>query len=100
MNPDRKREIETRAAEAASVSAPIDWPAILNEIDARGLRASELARAVGTSWSALAALRSGRNAEPRDLLARRLLRVLDCLRGEVPHETYFYAKSSAGKITQ
>jgi hypothetical protein len=93
----RKRERELHAAQAALVCAPFDWPAIIDEIAALGLTMAELARAVGTSWSALAALRSGRNAEPRDLLARRLLRVLDCLRGEVPHESHFYTES---QITQ
>jgi hypothetical protein len=84
----RRRDKELRAAQAALGCAPLDWPAIIDEIAARGLTMAELARAVGSSEAAIAALGRGRTQEPRDLLARRVLAVRDWLRS-VSREPYF-----------
>jgi hypothetical protein len=80
-------DLEALALSAADACPPYDWPAIIEEIDHAGLCMAALARACRCSEPSIAALRRGRTQEPRDLLARRILAVRECVL-TVPHETY------------
>jgi transcriptional regulator with XRE-family HTH domain len=93
------REIELGAARAALSCDAVDWPAVVDEIDSLGLTMAELARAVGVSEQAIAAIRCGRTQEPRDRSARRILAVRDWL-CSVPREPYFSVVSASGPASE